>query len=953
MKSALRLAQKQVASMIEVQSAHFSSLMPHEGASSVSEHARDEEIVLVDSLKRLVEDTPVKLEDEEEGNFDALIETVSPSTSSTSEASPLILPAAGVPVQSTLNGALTPGFYAVPSELQEALDKHAISTAMEIYQTKGGLNRKERGRREGQFRSELVAWLKTHPELSKYGSFLQDMAVESTMSTAFKRSVLAGFRADGRALHELRPLRSIPNVLPQVHGSAFFQRGDTHVLCTTTLGSKEDSRSGRPLSGGKETPSNFYLHYDFPPYCVGDTGNASQLNRRMIGHGALAEKAVRAVLPSFEDFPYTVRVFSEVTSSSGSSSMASACGTSLALIDAGVPLKNIVAGVSIGLISERPFTEENISSRFQNDYVLLTDILGMEDHYGAMDFKVAGSKEGVTAIQLDVKNTPGVPLSILEEALEKASAAREDIIISLEVGSSSDAMRTLKDIAPRAYIIRCDNERRANLIGPGGEMIRYIEKTFDCAIDMSVEGEVYVFGKKAATVEEAASLIRDLVLDVKVGDVYSAEVSELKDFGALVKIARCQEALLHCSEISHNKALARKPISDLLAVGQELQVKVQVVELSTGQIKVSRKALLDASRSDEDDLIPENTALLKRLNSGGGGNTIGSPSSARADIPLFPVNPPRFPVLFHLPTLSEYLNCGCRKWNRDFFRKFVASKEDIDRVMTPPQSGPPTPSASAASSQQTVKAAEEIKGIPVVGIASSVKNVDPTTPKPWRRVENVAASKDAVGLKPIKSQNGTINGNRDKHQKKVVVSETSEQRKAREAYLQRLENALRLERDEADSDSPPQVTEMVTTNNETQVEVELEHEAHSWDLSSVKPVDYSQRLLDNDNYDHVTSKSNLSDSSILKETIESGSITAVEDETPVKKERKKRVVKEKKEPKEKKIKEAKPKVVKEPKPRVVKEKILKEKKGKNAKIAIPQEEDGGQQAVEAAAVSSS
>lgn len=375
MKEAFVLAQNEIQKLVEVQREHTTPKPPE-----VTESVIDST-----SLKRLVQDIPIAPDEEEDS---ALIV-------GDGVARPLI--------------SKPPNVHLFPPELLEAVEQNAKDAALAVYQVKGGLNRRDRGKREGQFRSELLNSLSSSPEYAKYGSTTLELAVEMVMTRAFKESVLTGYRADGRGLKELRPLKAVVDVLPAVHGSAFFQRGDTHVLCTTTLGPKQSSKIVRPAYGGPEYESPFFLHYDFPAYAVGDVGNVSQLNRRMIGHGNLAEKAVRPVLPPFEDFPYSIRVFSECTSSSGSSSMASVCGASLALSDAGVPLKALVAGVAIGLISASKLPD-TLDPTNKSDYVLLTDILGMEDHYGEMDFKVAGTEKGITAIQLDVKCPDGIPL---------------------------------------------------------------------------------------------------------------------------------------------------------------------------------------------------------------------------------------------------------------------------------------------------------------------------------------------------------------------------------------------------------------------------------------------------------------------------------------------------------------------------------------------------------------
>lgn len=372
------LAQSEIQTVIEAQKQCRLHVLPERG----------EAIIDPASLRKLVQDVPISPDEEDEGTSLGLANDT----------------------QSRSDNVVRPSnVYVIQPELMLAVETHAKTAALELYQVKGGFNRKERGQREGKFRSELLGHLTSNAQYAKYGNVLLEMAVDQLMTQAFKESVLAGYRADGRGVKELRPLKALIDVLPAVHGSALFQRGDTHVLCTTTLGPKESSKLVQPAFGGPAFETPFFLHYDFPPYAVGDIGNVSQLNRRMIGHGNLAENAVRPILPAFEDFPYSIRVFSECTSSSGSSSMASACGASLALLDAGVPVKGLVAGVAIGLITSSQLPDE-IQAADKAKYVLLTDILGMEDHYGEMDFKVAGTERGVTAIQLDVKNPDGIPM---------------------------------------------------------------------------------------------------------------------------------------------------------------------------------------------------------------------------------------------------------------------------------------------------------------------------------------------------------------------------------------------------------------------------------------------------------------------------------------------------------------------------------------------------------------
>jgi polyribonucleotide nucleotidyltransferase len=418
------------------------------------------------------------------------------------------------------------------------------------------------------------------------------MAVDSVLNSAFRGVLLEQRpRIDGRLLNQLRDISCAVEVMPTVHGSAYFARGDTHVLSTTTLGSKTDALQVLPISGtGEVKESHFMLHYDFPPYCTGEMGNVTAVNRRMVGHGKLAERAVRAVMPSVAEFPYTVRVFSECTSSNGSSSMASVCSASLALMDAGVPIHAPVAGLSVGLITHESLSEmlpaleaahssgalvstDSSSVGGPKPYVLLKDILGTEDHNGDMDFKIAGSAAGVTAIQLDVKLEGGVPLFMLEEALDVAREGRAEIleVMSKTIASPRD---DFKSNAPRAELVQYDPERRSQLTGVGGEMVKYLQELFTVDIDTTVEGVAYIFGKNAKNVSDCRTLVQDIAVLVKVGDVMSAQVLDVKDFGLIVKVNRAQEGLLHVSDISHDTELLKRPLDELFKVGQRLDVKV-------------------------------------------------------------------------------------------------------------------------------------------------------------------------------------------------------------------------------------------------------------------------------------------------------------------------------------------------------------------------------------------
>jgi polyribonucleotide nucleotidyltransferase len=424
--------------------------------------------------------------------------------------------------------------HSVSDELRKAVDELGLADATLLYQQAFD-TKAERGRAEGQLRSRINKDLAAHEVFSVEPQIVRDMAVEAMISKAFRAALLEGRRVDGRPMDGLRSIGCHPDVLPSVHGSAFFTRGETHVLCTTTLGESSVNDSQRyqnsltqvSTSASAETlQNNFVLHYDFPPYCTGTVGNATGTNRRIVGHGNLAEKALRPVMPPADRYPYTVRVYSECTSSNGSSSMASVCGGSMALMDAGVPIRAAVAGLSIGLVTSDSITDERTTLSTPS-YALVTDILGTEDHYGDMDFKIAGTSTGVTAIQLDVKLANGIPAYILEEALDRAKAARIPILDAM-----NRAIRAprpfVKEHALKAEMIKYDPERKKFLVGPGGEMVRFIEKHYNVTLDSRAEGIVYIYGQDQVGVEEARQLVQDLVGEVKVGDVFAAEVLDIK-----------------------------------------------------------------------------------------------------------------------------------------------------------------------------------------------------------------------------------------------------------------------------------------------------------------------------------------------------------------------------------------------------------------------------------------
>lgn len=377
-------------------------------------------------------------------------------------------------------------------------------------------------------------------------------------------------RVDGRATTEIRSLDAEVEVLPVVHGSSLFTRGETQALVVATLGTKEDEQLIDGLD--EEYFKKFYLHYNFPPYSVGETGRMGAPGRRELGHGSLAERALSYVLPSTDDFPYTIRLVSEITESNGSSSQASICGGSLALMHAGVPIKEHVAGIAMGLIKEG------------DDYVVLTDIMGLEDHLGDMDFKVAGTKKGITALQMDMK-IAGISEDIMRIALKQALVARLEI---LEVMNNTiSTPNDLGPTVPRIHQMTIPKDKIAVLIGPGGKNIKGIIETTGATIDIEDDGRVSIFCKGLDILEETVKLVNNYVKDVEVGEVYTGKVVNIAKFGAFMEILPGKEGLLHVSEISLERVAN---VEDVLKAGDTFEVKV--ISTENGKISLSRKKLL-------------------------------------------------------------------------------------------------------------------------------------------------------------------------------------------------------------------------------------------------------------------------------------------------------------------------------------------------------------------------
>jgi polyribonucleotide nucleotidyltransferase len=384
--------------------------------------------------------------------------------------------------------------------------------------------------------------------------------------------VLAGEkRIDGRDVSTVRPITVKTRIMPRTHGSALFTRGETQAMVYTTLGTKRDAQMIDALAGSYH--EHFLFHYNFPPYCVGETGMTGSPKRREIGHGKLAKRGVQAVMPSQDIFPYTVRVVSEITESNGSSSMASVCGSSLSLMDAGVPLKAPVAGIAMGLIKEG------------EDFKVLTDILGDEDHLGDMDFKVAGSSEGITALQMDIK-IQGITKEIMSQALEQAKEGRLFILEEMAKVISAPSI-DLSDFAPRFETVKIKKEKIGSVVGKGGATIRALTEEFNVNVDIDDEGLVSIASDSKEAAEACKKRIEQLVEEVEVGKIYEGKVQKIMDFGAFVNVLPGKDGLVHISQISNERV---EKVEDELREGEIIKVKVLEID-KQGRIRLSIKAI--------------------------------------------------------------------------------------------------------------------------------------------------------------------------------------------------------------------------------------------------------------------------------------------------------------------------------------------------------------------------
>ncbi len=422
-------------------------------------------------------------------------------------------------------------------------------------------------------------------DLAEQGVAFDAVKVESMLfdieAGIVRSQILAGEpRIDGRDTRTVRPIEIRNSVLPRTHGSALFTRGETQALVITTLGTERDAQRIDALAG--EYEDRFMLHYNMPPFATGEVGRMGSTKRREIGHGRLAKRALVAVLPSKEEFPYTMRVVSEVTESNGSSSMASVCGGCLSLMDAGVPMKAHVAGIAMGLIKD------------DNRFAVLTDILGDEDHLGDMDFKVAGTTNGITALQMDIK-IQGITKEIMQVALAQAKEARMHILAKMQE-AMSEAKTEVSNFAPRLFTMKINPDKIRDVIGKGGSVIRALTEETGTQINIDEDGTITIASSDPAKAEEAKRRIEQITAEVEIGKIYEGPITKILDFGALINLLPGKDGLLHISQIAHERV---ERVSDYLKEGQIVRVKVMETD-EKGRVKLSMKALIERPSQQND-----------------------------------------------------------------------------------------------------------------------------------------------------------------------------------------------------------------------------------------------------------------------------------------------------------------------------------------------------------------
>ncbi len=456
----------------------------------------------------------------------------------------------------------------VNEELQKKVAEVAGADMQQVITT---VDKMERGAAQKELQTKVLEGLEEEfPESEKE---IKGLFKDLNKQMMRDRIVKDDARIDGRRMDEVRPIDCEVGALPMVHGSSLFTRGETQAIVTATLGSGEDEQRVESLYGMDFNP--FMLHYNFPPYCVGEVRFLRGPSRRDIGHGALATRAIKAVLPDRESFPYTLRIVSEVTESNGSSSMATVCGGSMALMDAGVPIKKPVAGVAMGLIKEG------------EKVIVLTDILGDEDHLGDMDFKVTGTDEGITALQMDIK-IAGVSRDIMGRALDQAKAGRLHIIGKMQ-GGIAEPRAELPEHAPKIFSLQINPDKIRDLIGPGGKVIKGLSADYGVKIDVEDSGKVSIFAPDGRVGAEVTEKIKGITEEAEIGKVYTGTVQKIVDFGAFVEILPGTDGLVHISELDNKRV---EKVTDILKEGDKVKVKVLNVD-QRGKIRLSRKAVLD------------------------------------------------------------------------------------------------------------------------------------------------------------------------------------------------------------------------------------------------------------------------------------------------------------------------------------------------------------------------
>ena len=460
------------------------------------------------------------------------------------------------------------------TELKAKIAELAEARFVEAYQITDKMARYEQ---VGNIKSDVVAAIVAEDEAIDENT-IKNMLGSLEKKVVRGRIIAGEKRIDGREKDMVRALDVRTGILPRTHGSALFTRGETQAMVTATLGTQRDAQIIDELTG--ERKDHFLLHYNFPPYCVGETGFVGSPKRREIGHGRLAKRGIAAVMPSVDEFPYTVRVVSDITESNGSSSMASVCGTSLALMDAGVPIKASVAGIAMGLVKEG------------DDFVVLSDILGDEDHLGDMDFKVAGTSNGVTALQMDIK-IEGITKEIMQIALNQAQGARMHILSVMDQAISG-AREEISEYAPRIYTMKISTDKIKDVIGKGGAVIRQLTEETGTTIEIEEDGTIKIAATDSAQAKDAIARIEAITAEVEVGKIYTGKVARLADFGAFVTVLPGKDGLVHISQIADKRV---EKVSDYLTEGQEVQVKVLEIDRQN-RIRLSMKEAVEKTEEE-------------------------------------------------------------------------------------------------------------------------------------------------------------------------------------------------------------------------------------------------------------------------------------------------------------------------------------------------------------------